>query len=380
MRRPAGGLVDVVAHRSPRFVLVAVVALATLAQAGITRADPAEVEALISEGNQLRREGQGARALALFQKAHALAHTPRTEAQLGLAEMDVGYYVEAETHIASALEFPKHPFISSNRAPLEKALAHARKQIGELAIDGAPAGATVTVNGRQVGTLPLASPVRLAAGRAEIEIAAPGHASFWRSVALRGGERQQVTAKLEKTKSSSETSPTTPGAGPQRAAAPPLSPPPGVELATGAGAGAPSPSPLSTASIDEPPPTSGLRVAAWVTAGSAAAALGVGIAFHLAARAAVEDLNASCMPQDNQFVPKAITGSMVTIKTCQGLHDSWNTDKRWSIAGYAVGGALAITSAILFWQSHPAPRADATSHASFHCTPTLSAFSCGGEF
>jgi hypothetical protein len=43
--------------------------------AEVHAADPADVEALISEGIALRRQGKDHRALSLFQKAHQLAST-----------------------------------------------------------------------------------------------------------------------------------------------------------------------------------------------------------------------------------------------------------------------------------------------------------------
>src|SRR4051812_2423486 len=67
-------------------------------------ADAAEVEALIAKGNELRRARTPGPALPYFQKAYELARTPRTTGQLGLAELDAGYPVEAEEHLAAALQ------------------------------------------------------------------------------------------------------------------------------------------------------------------------------------------------------------------------------------------------------------------------------------
>jgi len=63
-------------------------------QAAQARADAAEIEALISKGNELRRAGTPGPALPYFQKAYELARTPRTTGQLGLAELAAGYPVE----------------------------------------------------------------------------------------------------------------------------------------------------------------------------------------------------------------------------------------------------------------------------------------------
>ena len=59
--------------------------------------------------------------------------------------------------------------------------------------------------------------------------------------------------------------------------------------------------------------------------------------------------------------------------------DNWTKYKRWSIVGYVTGGALAVTSAILFWTSRPASR-DAATHGHFQCAPGSTGFGCQGVF
>ena len=138
-------------------------------------AESEEVEALIAQGNELRSQAQPDRALPLFQRAFALSHTPRTEGQLGLAEMAAGHPIEAEEHLAAALASREHPWVARNRSGLESTFRLARANIGEVAIEGGPPGATVFVNGRRAGALPIAAPIRIAAGRVEIEVSAPGY-------------------------------------------------------------------------------------------------------------------------------------------------------------------------------------------------------------
>src|SRR3982751_4824424 len=107
------------------------------------RGDAAEVEALIAKGNELRRAGTPGPALPFFQKAYELARTPRTTGQLGLAELAAGYPVDAAEHLTAALQSPDDPSIVKYRKMLTDALTTARSQIGELALEGSPAGAAV---------------------------------------------------------------------------------------------------------------------------------------------------------------------------------------------------------------------------------------------
>ena len=74
----------------------------------------------------------------------------------------------------------------------------ARSQIGELAIQGAPAGAEVVVNGRPAGVLPLSSAIKLPARNAEVVVRAPGHSERRELVPIAGGQRHELTVNLEK--------------------------------------------------------------------------------------------------------------------------------------------------------------------------------------
>src|SRR3954464_13795766 len=98
------------------------IAVMVASESGPARADAAEVEALIAKGNELRRAGTPGPALPYFQKAYELARTPRRARQLGLAELAAGYAVDAEEHLASALQTPDDPSIAKFRKMLTDAL------------------------------------------------------------------------------------------------------------------------------------------------------------------------------------------------------------------------------------------------------------------
>src|ERR1700722_10742247 len=79
-----------------------------------------QAEALIREGVQLRAQDQTGRALPLFEKAYRISRTSRTAGQLGLCELELRNYAEAELHLAEALAGPDHPWIAKNRATLKQ--------------------------------------------------------------------------------------------------------------------------------------------------------------------------------------------------------------------------------------------------------------------
>jgi hypothetical protein len=158
--------------------------------------DPAAVEALIARGVELRRAGDDVRALPLFKQAYDQAGTPRSAAQLGLVEMQLGYHAEADRHLREALASPDDFWVRKNRTALEGALADLRGRLAEIHIRGTPAGAEVLVNQRPVGRLPLDGPVRVAKGEVTIEVRAPGGKVGRRSFATTPGQSERVEFHL----------------------------------------------------------------------------------------------------------------------------------------------------------------------------------------
>jgi hypothetical protein len=273
--------------------------------------------------------------------------------------------------LAAALQTPDDPSIVKYRQMLTDSLTMARSQIGELAIEGNPAGAEVVVDGRAVGMLPLSASVKLAAREAEVIVRAPGYAARRQLVKITGGQRQALTIDLEKIEKPAE--------------APPAVAPAAVSPSAPVGTSTTSAMPVAPASlvVDERTKrdggssgsTSTLRTAAWVVGAGAIVAAAAGVAFNLTARSNSADFNGSCVNMDGIHM---VPGQPLSQGECEARADAWQSDRRWSIAGYVTGAVFAVTSGILFWISQPkSPRND---RAQLRCTPTLAGLSCQGLF
>src|SRR5688572_3024963 len=107
-------------------VLLMVVSLALHGALGVAIAAEDPTDALLRRGAELRKQERHEEALDLFRKAHALSPSGRTLAQMGLAEFSLKAYVDAETHLAAALNGDT-PWITKNRTVLEQALTDVRK-------------------------------------------------------------------------------------------------------------------------------------------------------------------------------------------------------------------------------------------------------------
>jgi hypothetical protein len=179
-------------------LLVIVLSVGTASSVAYAADSPTvQADALISEGFKLRLQGKNTEALDLFLKAHAIAPSAKTLAQIGSLEVALHRWVDAESHLDHALTRHDSPWIEvpKNRELIENTLAEARRQIGRVQFRG-PAGASVAVDGHGVGTLPLALPVHLAAGSVRIEVNAAGFQPLQRDLAVQGGTDQTIDLPL----------------------------------------------------------------------------------------------------------------------------------------------------------------------------------------
>jgi hypothetical protein len=178
-----------------RAILIGI-ALSVVSQLAFAADDKTAADALITKGLELRREGKALDAIDLFQKAAAIAPTPRSVGQLGLAESAIEHWSDAEEHLDSALASPQDPWVRKNHNALDQALTLVRTHIGQIALTG-PAGAAITVSGRSLGTLPLTKAIRVNAGPALVTATAPGFRQFEMSVPVEVGKETQLKIVLE---------------------------------------------------------------------------------------------------------------------------------------------------------------------------------------
>jgi tetratricopeptide (TPR) repeat protein len=181
-------------HWSSLTAVCALLCFTQLGHAQAPSANAARAEELLAQGIELRRDGKDAEALALFRQAADLdPESARAQAHLGVTNQALGRWLSADTYLSEALKHPGDPYIERHRAALEKAQEMVRDHIGSLAVDGGPAGADVSLNGRAIGRLPLTTqPV--AVGSYLMEVSLTGHYSVSRpiSVAKRALTRETV--------------------------------------------------------------------------------------------------------------------------------------------------------------------------------------------
>jgi len=330
--------------------------------------DPAKAEELIQQANDLRRHGHDERALPLLRKAYEIARSARTAGQLGLAEMALGYWVSAETHLNEALAENRNPWVGKNRTALDSALRETQTHLGELRIEGKPDGAEISVNGSLVGTLPLENPVRVVEGRVTVEARAPGRKpkSTTVTIAAHANERLQLVLEAEEAPPPQPTarvvppSAVTSDAG-QASAVPPAR----AEREPGR-------APAADAEL-----STWRRVLPWTLLGGAVIAGGIGVWQQLSSQDA-----------QSSFDSISACGAGLPMRgndaRCQGLYDDFHSRKTHAFIGYGVAGVLgagAVTLFIVNAASSPGPAtASAHGQAALALTGDSAFLSYAGRF
>ncbi|MCC7542826.1 MAG: PEGA domain-containing protein [Deltaproteobacteria bacterium] len=158
-----------------------------------------------------------ARAVVEFAEAYRLDPSPRRLNNLARAEVALGRIDDAIAHYTLFLRAPGDAapeVVTEARSALERLRAMA----GAVTIDARPAGATVRVDGREVGQAPLVAPVTLSVGSHQLEVSAPGYVVHQRALAVTRGPQTVVVALVAEPASAAAPPPPRVVA---RAAAPP---------------------------------------------------------------------------------------------------------------------------------------------------------------
>lgn len=358
---PLGGVLVALVH----VVVPSLIGLATVAVApeaaraqAVAQDDP---EALLIEGVRLRRLGDEMGAVHYFEQAYKLAPSPRTAGQLGLCEMAVARFPEAEAHLAEALRSDTDPWVNTNRVYLSNAIKNVKNYLGTLEVVGRPEGAEVEIDGRTIGRLPLVRPMRLVSGREVfVRVSAPGYEPLRRGVQIQQRELTRVVIELEPIPTGEPVAIAPSDVGP------PV-PMPRAAMSAAPYSGQPGPG-VDRAMLTPGGETGGgwKRPMAWISAGVTAALVGGGFMFLTTSNNRIDafnSVNTATTTADhhcNRDAPQAGGGP------CQKLLDQGNLARNLSVASFVAAGAAAGSSIYLFATAPaPGPRYALT------CSPTL---------
>jgi hypothetical protein len=308
-------------------------ALALAPEAEPSAEEPREVSELIDRGIALRRSGDDTRALEQFRQAEKLAPgSTRVLVHLAAAYQALGQWESADRYLTLAIRNPDDSYIQKHQGVLASARRSIDAHIGSLQLTGGPEGAEIRLNGRSVGTLPIADTLRIEAGIYTLEARLRGYYTVTRSVALAGGSLVRESVSLS----------------PEDAAVRPAN----VEAAQAVDA-----------------PNEGPRWLGWVFAG-----LAVGAGVGTVAAWSVREDHVDNWNDDSQCLRAGETRGEV----CGSERDDGDRAETWMWIGGAATGVFAAASVVTFWATSGDARETGT--ASVGCGVGLGLLRCSGSF
>jgi hypothetical protein len=339
-----------------------------------------QAQALQVEGVRLMQRGDNRAALGKFDEAFRLVASPKILFNRGKAHNALGEPVEALSDFTRFLdEAPYAP--QESRAEAERAVQALRPKLSFIEVQTDDVGSRVSIDGKEIGTAPLALPAVVVPGTHEVRLEKPGMTADTRSVSPIAGQKVRVVVKLVPVAE-------TPSAG--------ATPPPGTSgngttgttaaggtrpLASGGGGGAgpaANPGGIAVRPEDHPPEQpSGSRpwqtTAAWISGGAGIAFLAGGVVAHLLSASKNAEFNDAKVPTTatnpdgrcDQAFDKAGGGP------CQGLLDAAHSRLTLAIVGYAAAGA-ALAGSLIFYLTAP-DRSPAEHKVAAGCVPSSAA-------
>lgn len=289
---------------------------------------------LVERAEAARHDGHDAEALDLAQRAGQIQMTPSLRMFIASEEMQLGRLAEAFGSADLCLrEVEANPAAHNHDAVRDACRgiqSDLRPRLGQLVVTppSSPADALrVTVAGTTLTPALYGAPTVVTPGDVAVATTATGRAPWSTTVRVDAGQTASVRAEL--------------GA----VIATPVTPHPPVVRSGGT-----------------------QRALGWVAAGVAALAVGGGVTALLLREGAVSDhAAASCTRDDPRDV-------------CTGALRDGDTEQALAITGFAVGGALAVTSVVLLLTAPSRPRAEVTTGMRCSPGPGVLGLACGAAF
>lgn len=135
-------------------------------------------------------------AVTEFERAYATSPNPSVLFNLGQAYASAGRPAEAVETLRRYLELGGDAISADRRALVESLVEYHSRDLAELVLDVAPAGAEVSVDGRVVGVAPFAKPLVVARGAHVVVARLAGHEPRVQTVKMSAKERVSLRVAL----------------------------------------------------------------------------------------------------------------------------------------------------------------------------------------
>jgi tetratricopeptide (TPR) repeat protein len=157
----------------------------------------AEARDRFQRGVTLYREGSFDAALAEFQRAYELAPNFRLLFNLAQVQVERHDAVAALSLFGRYLQEGGNEVDQERRTQVESDMQTLRSRVAELTVDSNVAGAQLSLDGVELGTLPHAAPVLVNSGVHQITLSKPGYQSTSRSLTIAGAQPLRLVLSLQ---------------------------------------------------------------------------------------------------------------------------------------------------------------------------------------
>ena len=159
----------------------------------------AEARERFQRGVALYREGSFDAALAEFRRAYEIAPNYRVLFNLAQVQVERHDSVAALSLFGQYLQQGGSEIDAERRAQVEHDMQALRTRVAELTVESNVAGALLSIDGVESGTLPLAGPVLVNSGVRQVTLAKPGYQSVSRSLTIAGAQPLRLVLPLQST-------------------------------------------------------------------------------------------------------------------------------------------------------------------------------------
>jgi len=142
-------------------------------------------------------DGDRAGALEKFKRAHDLSQDPRLLWNMAVCEKELRHYAAATALVTQYLKEGGSKLTAQNRADAAETETALRAFYSLVTIEGAPAGARVSVDGVEIGKAPLSEPVPMDLGRRTIRVELEGYEPFSTTLDVPGNTATSVPVSMK---------------------------------------------------------------------------------------------------------------------------------------------------------------------------------------
>jgi len=155
-----------------------------------------EAKAAYESGRLLFEDGDSPGALAKFSRAYDLSHDARLLWNMAACEKELRHYSRAATLIGRYLKEGGNAISAEQRKSAFDTQSALSAFYVSVKLTGAPTGATVFVDGAQLGQVPLSEPLLLDLGSRRVRVEQTGFEPFEKRLDVSGGGELEVEVYL----------------------------------------------------------------------------------------------------------------------------------------------------------------------------------------